>query len=67
MNHGNIEYGLMAALISIVALTLMGKGHGAHLPWLPMHCRNSAIVAIVMNKVNERFIDLFLLEIGKID
>ncbi len=50
----------MAALISIVALTLMGKGHGAHLPWLPMHCHNSAIVAIGMDKVNERFIDLFL-------
>jgi len=45
----------------------MGKGHGAHLPWLPINCHNSAIVAIVMDKVNERFIDLFLLEIGKID
>jgi hypothetical protein len=36
----------------------MGNGYGAHLPWLQMHRIISAIVAIVMDKVNERFIDL---------
>jgi hypothetical protein len=42
----------------------MGEGHGIHLPWLTMHCHNSAIVAKVLDKVkvNERFIDLFLLK-----